>query len=165
MFGLDIIYASLHLLIPSRSVDGLNIPGMKRSFVGYDLSGWQRSQQPVFVCDRLHGQIYQGDDLTAHAHRRRPVWGIHSYQRSRTSTARINLLPTLATLSVFTATLYPKRPQRRNMALLVSSQLNPELSDTSSFYPRRRLDDCGYFSLLLMPPLHSEMPQLHSAKL
>lgn len=125
---------------------------MKQSFVGHDLSGWQRSQQPVFECDRLHGQIYQRDDLTAHVHRRRPVWGIHSHQWSRTSAARINLLPTLATLSVFTATLYPKRPQRRNMALLVSSPLNPELSDTSSFYPRRRLADCRtplYFICLL----------------
>lgn len=63
------------------------------------------------------------------------VWGTHdSCQRSRARTALINLLPTLATHSLFTATLYPKRPRRRNMALLVSLQLTPELSDTGSFY-------------------------------
>lgn len=59
-----------------------------------------------------------------------------SYQRSHTRTALINLLPTLATLVFFTATLYPKRPWRCNIALLVSLDPPPppQLLDTDSFY-------------------------------
>lgn len=84
--------------------------------------------KPVYVCELTPRWIYERVELTALTHDggMKLVWGTRdSYQRSRTRAALINLLPTLATLVFFTATLYPKRPRRRNMALLVSPQLTP----------------------------------------
>lgn len=80
-----------------------------------------------FICG-VRTQIYEGLHIRAHIHDRgmKCVWGTHnSQQRSRTCATLINLPPTLAARSFFTATLYPKRPWRCNMALLVSLRLNP----------------------------------------
>lgn len=79
------------------------------------------------------------------------VWGTHySYQRSRTHKALINLLPTLATLVFFTATLYLKQPCRRNMVLLVSLKLTPW--DFRHRLVLRVTTTWGLRLLLLSPP-------------